>query len=373
MPIAEKLKKTEPKRLLALDGGGIRGMLSIEVLAKIEALLQAKLGRDDGFVLADYFDYIAGTSTGAIIATCLSLGMRVSQVRSFYEENGREMFSRASILKWAHYKYEDAKLAAKLREVLGKDTTLGSDRVRTLLLLVMCNVKTDSPWLVSNNPYAKYNERTRPDCNLDLPLWQLIRASTAAPTFFPPEIVTIGPRDFIFVDGGVTAYNNPAFMLFLMATMEPYRLCWPTGEKSMLLVSVGTGATPTIDADLEPSSMHLVYNAKSVPYALMHSALNEQDLLCRTFGRCMAGDLLDRELGDLRAPFKGPVEPRLFTYLRYNAELTADGLRSLGLKQDIAPERVRKLDSVEHIDEIKQVGRAVAMKVLSEHFDQFVP
>ena len=68
----------------------------------------------------------------------------------------------------------------------------------------MRNATTDSPWPISNNPYAKYNERSRLDCNLALPLWQLVRASTAAPTYFPPEVVVVGNREFIFVDGGVT-------------------------------------------------------------------------------------------------------------------------------------------------------------------------
>ena len=72
------------------------------------------------------------------------------------------------------------------------------------------------------------------DCNLDLPLWQLVRASTAAPTYFPPEVVTVGTQDFLFVDGGVTMYNNPAFQMFLMATLEPYRLQWKTGVDKML-------------------------------------------------------------------------------------------------------------------------------------------
>jgi predicted acylesterase/phospholipase RssA len=48
-------------------------------------LLQKELDRDDSFVLADYFDYVAGTSTGAIIATCVSLGMRVDAIREFYK------------------------------------------------------------------------------------------------------------------------------------------------------------------------------------------------------------------------------------------------------------------------------------------------
>ena len=77
-----------------------------------------------------------------------------------------------------------------------------------------------------NNPAAKYNQRDRKDCNLDLPLWQLVRASTAAPVYFPPEVVKLGRKEFIFVDGGITTYNNPAFQLFLMATLPPYRLCW---------------------------------------------------------------------------------------------------------------------------------------------------
>lgn len=74
-------KKTGPYKLLALDGGGIRGMITLEVLAKIEATLRFALGSDESFVLADYFDYIAGTSTGAIIATALSLGMSVAKIQ----------------------------------------------------------------------------------------------------------------------------------------------------------------------------------------------------------------------------------------------------------------------------------------------------
>ena len=83
------------------------------------------------------------------------------------------------------------------------------------------NATTDSPWPLSNNPFAKYNQLERDDCNLKFPLWQLVRASTAAPVFFPPEKIKAGKREFVFVDGGVTTYNNPAFIAFLMATVEP--------------------------------------------------------------------------------------------------------------------------------------------------------
>ena len=60
----------------------------------------------------------------------------------------------------------------------------------------------------------------------------------------------------------------------------------------------------------------------------MFAALNEQDFLCRVFGKCLAGDPLDREVGDMIGK-RGPVWPKLFTYLRYNAELTRAGLEGL--------------------------------------------
>ena len=77
-------KKNPPYKLLALDGGGIRGMISLEVLAEIESTLRSSLGTDEKFVLSDYFDYVAGTSTGAIIATCISWGMSVAEIIKFY-------------------------------------------------------------------------------------------------------------------------------------------------------------------------------------------------------------------------------------------------------------------------------------------------
>ena len=360
MTLSERIRAQGPKRILALDGGGIRGIITLEILAGLETLLREQSGRQNDFVLADYFDFIAGTSTGAIIGTALSLGMSVADVRSFYLETGREMFEEASVLRRFRYKYEDTKLSQKLHEMFGADTTLGSDRLKTLLMMVMRNATTDSPWPVTNNPFAKFNQKDLPGCNLNIPLWQLVRASTAAPCFFPPEVVRVGAEEFIFIDGALTTYNNPAFQAFLMATVEPYNLNWPAGEDKILLVSIGTGTNPKADANLQPFDMNILYNSASLPLALMFAALNEQDFLCRVFGQCLAGDPLDQEIGDLIGK-QGPVQPKLFTYLRYNAELTFTGLDELGLPH-IRPEEVQKIDSVKHIDDLQQIGRTVAQK-----------
>jgi uncharacterized protein len=372
MSVEEILQKSGSRKLLALDGGGIRGLITIEVLAELEKQIKeslvdrGKLQPSDPFVLADYFDYIAGTSTGAIIATALSTGMSVDKIRHFYEISGEAMFEPAGLLKRSLYsKFEDTALAAILQETFGETTTLGDASLKTLLMIVMRNVTTDSPWTLSNNPQAKYNDRSRSDCNLNLPLWKLIRASTAAPTFFPPEQVTVGSRKFIFVDGGITPYNNPAFQLFVMATAEPYKLCWPTGEDKMLLVSVGTGLTPNIKPDLQSSNMHLLYQAQSLPLALMVAAQNEQDLLCRVFGKCLAGEMIDREVGDLICT-TGPANPKLFTYVRYDTELSPQGLESLGVGH-LDAANLQQMDSVKYMPQLQEVGRSVAKKVEFSH------
>jgi patatin-like phospholipase/acyl hydrolase len=290
--LADKLTGTGPKRLLAIDGGGIRGVLALEILAEIERQLGG--GRAE-FRLSHYFDYIAGTSTGGIIAAGLAIGMSVADILRFYQEAGAQMFEKARLLDRLRFKFEDEPLAKQLKTVFGPETTLGSDRLQTLLMLVLRNATTDSPWPVSNNPFAKYNDINRPDSNLNLPLWQLVRASTAAPTYFPPEVIAVGDKSFVFVDGGVTMYNNPAFQLFLMATVDRYWVLaperqqgWATGVDKMLLVSVGTGTSPDANAQLSAGQMNLLFNATTVPSALMFAALNEQDFLCRVFGQCSA-------------------------------------------------------------------------------------
>src|ERR1039457_4147994 len=81
-----RYEEDRPRRMLALDGGGIRGLLTLGILEKIEALV----GGDSGRKLCDYFDYIAGTSTGAIIAAGLARGLTIAQLIDFYRSAGKQ-------------------------------------------------------------------------------------------------------------------------------------------------------------------------------------------------------------------------------------------------------------------------------------------
>ena len=370
MSYRDRVSSPGPKKLLALDGGGIRGVITLEMLHRLESMLAEQLCAGPDFVLGDYFDYIGGTSTGAVIAAGLAKGLHVGQLLDLYMTRCEEMFDHASLRRRYHYRYGSLRLQKLLQGILGEDTTLGSEDLKTLLLIVVRNATTDSPWPLSNNPNALFNDPSRADNNLAIPLWQLVRASTAAPTYFPPEVVTLGEHGFVFVDGALTMYNNPAFQLFLMATLDAYQLRWPATESDLLLVSVGTGTCPKADDHLRPDAMNLLFNANSVPAALMQAALTEQDLLCRVFGRCRHGAPIDLEVGDL---MHGPglLNKRLFSYVRYNAELTRRGLDDLGL-HELVPEQVQRLDSVEHVSDLRRVGQAAARDVAAEHFAGFL-
>lgn len=376
-PLEERYATRRPRKLLALDGGGIRGVLTLQVLIRMEEMLREHSGQGENFRLCNFFDYIGGTSTGAIIAAGLARGMSAQQLSDFYMKTGPAMFDKSFILFRLRHLYESKPLAEELQKTFGKDTTLSPNDLKCLLLVVTRNVSTDSPWPISSNPAAKYNQLERGDCNLCIPLWQLVRASTAAPIYFAPEVLQWDPNDpsktFVFEDGGLTPYNNPAFLISRMATIRQYNLNWETGEDKLLVMSVGTGAAPKVDAEIY-SSKNAIANLASLPSALMYGAQVDQDINCRNVGRCVYGAEIDEEIGDLiPRDDAGNVIPldqnlgRQFLYARYNADLSAKWLNSRGLG-DVNAAQVAQLDSVEHVHDLVRVGQAVAEDIKIEHF-----
>jgi predicted acylesterase/phospholipase RssA len=377
--LQQRYETPQPRKILALDGGGIRGVLTLEILAEMEKQLKKKLNKGDDFCLADYFDYIGGTSTGAIIAAGLSIGMSVQQLLDFYINKGKDMFDKNFILKRWKALYESGPLLEMLKETFGEKTDLviRKGKYKSLLLVVTMNRSTDSPWPISNNPKAHYNDESRPDCNAKIKLFQLVRASTAAPVYFPAETLQWDPSDpnktFVFVDGGVTPYNNPAFLMYRMATQPAYNLNWETGEDKLLIISVGTGSAPSAG-----SYNNLLDAAKGLPTNLLYAMQVDQDINCRTIGRCTYGANIDREL-KFMIPMDtdGKIIPitnntsRHFLYARYNADLSKEGLEAVGLNH-IDSDHVREMDSVKYIDELREVGKKTSEQISMDHFGSFV-
>ena len=148
----------KPKRILALDGGGLRGILTIGILQKIEDILRERHGNSTDFRLCHYFDLIAGTSTGAIIAATLAKGWTVEEIREKYESLGKNVFKKSLLRKgFLRAKYDEDKLLDELKKVYGANTKLGdANELPTGLLIIMKRLDTGSPWPIGNNPRGKY-------------------------------------------------------------------------------------------------------------------------------------------------------------------------------------------------------------------------
>ena len=97
--LLERFDAKAPKKILSLDGGGIRGALTLGYLKKIEDILKAKHPENKDFRMSDYFDLIGGTSTGSIIASCLAIGMSAAEIKNMYMELGDKIFGNIS---WLH-------------------------------------------------------------------------------------------------------------------------------------------------------------------------------------------------------------------------------------------------------------------------------
>ncbi|HEY0793383.1 MAG TPA: patatin-like phospholipase family protein [Chthoniobacterales bacterium] len=332
METLQETLQTETKRILALDGGGLRVFFTLEVLDRVEALLRRRLGRPEA-VLADHFDLIAGTSTGAILGAFLAWGLSIAQIKTLYQGMAVKVFRPyRNPLQWLRNRYAAETLSKVLRDFFveegppdRREATLGSPLLRTLFLAVLRNASTGSAWPLCSHPALKYNARERPNCNLDLPLWRIVRASTAAPTFFAPERIRTGESTFQFVDGGVTPYNNPALIAALMVTEPCFNIRWPSGEDRLYVLSVGTGRTRVRYANAGGGwELALPAVVSKTITALIEGSTQQQDFLCRVMGRCLHGPLIDREVGELiePTPFSNgpPSPPRRFTYVRYNTD-----------------------------------------------------
>src|SRR5580704_2367905 len=351
------------KHILSLDGGGIRGVFTIEILLRMQELLREH-ARNPALMLGDHFDFIAGTSTGAMIATALSWGMDAQTIMNVYEDHGRSMFQRIPwyrpLKRMFVSRYEAKPLSDLLQKTFSEDgegkvpALLSTERLRTLLLVVVRNQTTGSAWPITNNPKALYNNPTFMDCNLNIPLWKVVRASTAAPVFFDPEQIMLGDQLHVFVDGGITPYNNPALIAALTAVLPAYNIAWEPGPDKIRLISIGATRFSTAAFETTAKQMWLGYNLPRIPAALIQGISLEQDYLCRCLGECIHGEPIDSEVGDLIG--LNLPNRKWFSYVRYNRSFLGKEAKAL----QEAGSGLAKLDDVEMIPELRRLGREYA-------------
>lgn len=374
--LIKRLTSPGPKRILALDGGGIRGAVSLGFLEEMERILATRhedLGymAKDKFRLHHYFDLIGGTSTGAIIAALLAIGnYSVPEIKELYLTLGKKIFSDRNGLNllgryiYLNRKYDSTPLKEELANIFG-DARLGDDSNQTGFCVVTKRLDTCSTWPVTNNPRAKYFERNQ------FFIRDIVRASTAAPSYFEPEIIDVGlGQKGIFVDGGMSIMNNPSLQLFLAATLKGFNLRWEQGEDKLFIVSVGTGRTDKKFIGKKYEDPKLWDIAKLAPDQFMSDACEIVELMMHYIGKGI-GPLrkIDSEVGDLSEDVM--YGNNAFSYLRYNIDLVKDGLDHIGIT-DVSDEVIATLmdmDRPQNIGTLLKISEAAAKRyVKDDHF-----
>ena len=336
--LKQHFESNRPKRILALDGGGIRGALTLGYLKRIEEILRKQHDDDPDFRLCDYFDLIGGTSTGSIIASCLAIGMKVEEIKEMYFKLGGKIFAKEykwwnvfEIGKFLKGSYDATPLEQELQNVFGQ-ITLESEKIRTGLCIVAKRADTNSVWPLINHPKGKYFNSDHGK-NKDILLWKAVRASAAAPTYFIPQLIEVGGgmSTAAFVDGGVSMANNPSLQLLMLATLKGFPFHWKMGEENMLLVSVGTGMSKWEKIPKNVSESNLLDWAKQIPDMLMQDASWHNQTILQWMSRCNTRWCIDGEIGDLSDDLvtEDTGNKGLLTYLRYNLWIDGPALKEL--------------------------------------------
>ena len=233
-------------RILSLDGGGVRGYLTVKILENIESHLNMKEGNDKP--LGERFDLIVGTSTGAIIAGLLAIGKSAKDIRELYENDipiifGKKM-KRNKISSFIWSKYRPDALELKAKSYFG-DMTFQD--VKTDLIVTAVDISNMKPRFNKSDFTDENNGR----CSEKLA--NAIIASASAPVYFPVA------RDLVhsdyLIDGGLVA-NNPS-MVGIVDALKFNRkskrdIDIPQSLNDMLLLSIGTGEQAEVPFDLKP-------------------------------------------------------------------------------------------------------------------------
>lgn len=228
-------------RILTIDGGGIRGILPGQILVELERKLQ-RITNDPSKRIADYFDMIAGTSTGGIL-TCLYLYPDEKEIRrprftaedavNMYLENGGGIFkeSTARMDGLRQEKYPVVAIEALLKKYF-KNAKLSE-------LLKPCLITSYNIYARSTHFFTQHDAIK--DKSYDFYLYDVARATAAAPTYFEPAAVTsLSGIVYPVVDGGVFA-SNPALCAYAEARQK-FKPSTEQHQMNVFMVSIGTGS-----------------------------------------------------------------------------------------------------------------------------------
>jgi patatin-like phospholipase/acyl hydrolase len=248
--------KDRPFRILSIDGGGICGILPVSVLAELERRYL------DGNSITAYFDLIAGTSTGGIIALGLARDMTAAEIQEIYMERGNLIFPPCSWIgrlyrlaaRGHRYLYERGPLQDELMRMFG-DSALGEAKSR--LCIPAFEGRYGEPWIYKTPHHPDY-KRDRFASMVSVGL-----ATAAAPTFFE----ALPNNGYTMVDGGLWA-NNP-----VMNSVVDALACFDLDRRQISVLSLGCGET-SFEVDAAKAKGGLFHWRNAITAAMRAQSLN---------------------------------------------------------------------------------------------------
>lgn len=262
--------RSTPYRILCLDGGGAKGFYTLGVLAEIEGLI--------GVPLHERFDLVFGTSTGAIIASMIALGMSVGEIYENYKKYVPE------IMRLKHPHQKSAKLA-ELAEAIYGDA--GFDQVKTAIGVVTTKWVIERPMIFKGSITQAHGRKGTFQPGFGVRMGDAVQASCSAFPFFSPKtITTSGDDTIVLVDGGYCA-NNPTLYAIADATRA-----LQIRPQDLRVVSIGVGVYPSP----KPSLFSKMYWAKY----LLSVQLLQKTLEINTQSMDQLRDILFKEVPTVR-------------------------------------------------------------------------
>ena len=274
------MKKFKKNVAIAIDGGGIKGVIP----AKALSILEEHLKKKENKTIHDICRLTAGTSTGSIIAASLAAGIAPEDIHKLYLTMGEKVFKRCG--RWCRFaftgnRYSNEMLKEEIEKAL--DKTIGSDKkmeyffspdytitdiVLTTFDLLSNRIRFMKPWNVPEK---------RGDVDFTKwPIVDAVLASSAAPTYLPRAHKR-------YIDGGVSSYNNPCYL----AAFEIYvnlQCAWGWNPKETTLISLGTGDDPPVFTKKNESKrLGIKRLAESILGAFVQSADKQQVYLVHSF------------------------------------------------------------------------------------------
>lgn len=247
---------------IAIDGGGIRGVIVTQALS----MLEKELGKP----VHDIFRLAAGTSTGSILSAGIGAGLTAARMHELYLSLGETIFKkswRTALWPLTRYRYPHTPLLDALHTYIGnkKMGDFWNTDPRTDIVITTFD-------LIANK--TRFIKSWKPDYQ-DWPVTQAVLASSSVPTFFP----VVAGR---YVDGGVGSYANPCYLAAYEALF-----CLKWDPKDTTLISLGTGRDPRVIKAGQPGRFRAWEWLEPILDAFLASAGDQQVHLVETFFKDM--------------------------------------------------------------------------------------